>query len=187
MQGKMKKIPGPLAPPFWRRPSLNVTALSYSWTTCWSHIKPYKFCHSIAFPTISAFKPLKVCSLKKIWQAYPETEENSNRKCHNQRDNSKSDCDSLNNSALFRTCCIEKFPSIFHFRIFSSWFWRVWKPLLTSSRTVQDFVVVWSPRLVGHRRSAFVTVSLLHFVQRVRCAHYKCSKFNLKTVIIITR
>jgi len=30
MQGKMKKRPGPDAPPFLRRPSLKITALSYS-------------------------------------------------------------------------------------------------------------------------------------------------------------
>lgn len=33
MQGMMKKIPGPRAPPVTRRPSLKMTALSYSWTT----------------------------------------------------------------------------------------------------------------------------------------------------------
>lgn len=33
MQGMMKKIPGPLAPPFSRRPRRNITTLSYSWTT----------------------------------------------------------------------------------------------------------------------------------------------------------
>ena len=34
MQGTMKNIPGPFAPPFSRRPSRNMTALSYSCTTC---------------------------------------------------------------------------------------------------------------------------------------------------------
>ena len=34
MQGMMKKIPGPLAPPFLSRPSRNMTDLSYSCTTC---------------------------------------------------------------------------------------------------------------------------------------------------------
>ncbi len=33
IQGTMKKIPGPLAPPFLRRPSRKITALSYSFTT----------------------------------------------------------------------------------------------------------------------------------------------------------
>ena len=32
MHGKMKKRPGPEAPPCLRRPSLNITARSYSWT-----------------------------------------------------------------------------------------------------------------------------------------------------------
>ena len=33
IQGMMKKIPGPLAPPVTKRPSLKITARSYSWTT----------------------------------------------------------------------------------------------------------------------------------------------------------
>lgn len=33
MQGMMKNIPGPRAPPVTNRPSLNITARSYSWTT----------------------------------------------------------------------------------------------------------------------------------------------------------
>ena len=33
IQGTMKKIPGPLAPPFLKRPSRKITALSYSFTT----------------------------------------------------------------------------------------------------------------------------------------------------------
>ena len=33
MQGMTKKTPGPRAPPDRRRPSLKMTALSYSWTT----------------------------------------------------------------------------------------------------------------------------------------------------------
>ena len=35
IQGTMKNMPGPLAPPFLRRPSRKITALSYSFTT-WS-------------------------------------------------------------------------------------------------------------------------------------------------------
>ena len=34
MHGMIKKMPGPLAPPFRRRPNRNMTDLSYSWTTC---------------------------------------------------------------------------------------------------------------------------------------------------------
>ena len=34
IQGTMKKIPGPLAPPFLKRPSRKITALSYSFPTC---------------------------------------------------------------------------------------------------------------------------------------------------------
>ena len=33
MHGTIKKSPGPLAPPDFRRPRRNITALSYSWTT----------------------------------------------------------------------------------------------------------------------------------------------------------
>ena len=33
MQGRMKNIPGPLAPPALSLPSRNMTDLSYSWTT----------------------------------------------------------------------------------------------------------------------------------------------------------
>jgi len=33
MHGIMKNIPGPLAPPFNRRPNRNMTTRSYSWTT----------------------------------------------------------------------------------------------------------------------------------------------------------
>ena len=33
MQGIIKNIPGPLLPPRTNRPSLNITARSYSWTT----------------------------------------------------------------------------------------------------------------------------------------------------------
>ena len=34
MQGTTKKMPGPLAPPFLRRPRRKMTARSYSFTTC---------------------------------------------------------------------------------------------------------------------------------------------------------